>query len=80
MVKTGAARCVVSMDAAERHVLDSVPVGLQIWEAAGDDPRSLTLRYANVEACRQAGVDLMARIGQALPTVFPEGARGVPDR
>lgn len=39
------------MDAAERHVLDVVPVGLQIWEAAGD---SATLQYANAEADRQS--------------------------
>jgi diguanylate cyclase (GGDEF)-like protein/PAS domain S-box-containing protein len=60
------------MDAAERHVLDSVPVGLQIWEAAGADVRSLTLRYANAEAGRQAGFDLEARIGHTLPDVFPD--------
>src|SRR4051794_28533136 len=39
------------MDAAERHVLDSVPVALQMWEAHG---RSLTLRYRNDEAARSA--------------------------
>ena len=60
------------MDAAERHVLDSVPVGLQIWEAVGDEPRSLTLRYATEEACRQAGFELTARVGQTLPEVFPD--------
>lgn len=60
------------MDAAERHVLDSVPVGLQIWEAVGDDLRSLTLRYANEEASRQAGFDVAARVGLKLPEVFPD--------
>jgi diguanylate cyclase (GGDEF)-like protein/PAS domain S-box-containing protein len=35
------------MDAADRHVLDVVPVGLQVWEA---DSGALTLRYANEEA------------------------------
>ena len=60
------------MDAAERHVLDSVPVGLQIWEAVGADVRSLTLCYANAEAGRQAGFDLAARVGQTLPDVFPD--------
>ncbi|WP_270041968.1 diguanylate cyclase domain-containing protein [Solirubrobacter ginsenosidimutans] len=35
------------MDAADRHVLDVVPVGLQVWEATGG---ALTLRYANEEA------------------------------
>src|SRR3954465_7869026 len=35
------------MDAADRHVLDAVPVGLQVWEAVGD---ALTLRYANLAA------------------------------
>jgi diguanylate cyclase (GGDEF)-like protein/PAS domain S-box-containing protein len=39
------------MDAAERHVLDVVPVGLHVWEAVG---ASATLRYANEEAKRQA--------------------------
>ncbi len=39
------------MDAAERHVLDVVPVALHVWEAVGD---SATLRYANEEAKRQA--------------------------
>ena len=37
----------MSMDAADRHVLDVVPVGLQVWEATGG---ALTLRYANEEA------------------------------
>jgi diguanylate cyclase (GGDEF)-like protein/PAS domain S-box-containing protein len=37
------------MDAAERHVLDSVPVALQIWEAVGC---SLVLRYGNAAAGR----------------------------
>jgi diguanylate cyclase (GGDEF)-like protein/PAS domain S-box-containing protein len=35
------------MDAADRHVLDAVPVGLQVWKAMGDEPLTLTLRYAN---------------------------------
>jgi diguanylate cyclase (GGDEF)-like protein/PAS domain S-box-containing protein len=35
------------MDAADRHVLDAVPVGLQVWEAVGD---TLTLEYANSAA------------------------------
>jgi diguanylate cyclase (GGDEF)-like protein/PAS domain S-box-containing protein len=35
------------MDAADRHVLDAVPVGLRVWEAMGDEPLSLALRYAN---------------------------------
>jgi diguanylate cyclase (GGDEF)-like protein/PAS domain S-box-containing protein len=39
------------MDAAERHVLDSVPVALQVWEATG---HSLVLRYGNDEAARTA--------------------------
>jgi diguanylate cyclase (GGDEF)-like protein/PAS domain S-box-containing protein len=38
------------MDAAERHVLDVVPVGLLVWEATG---ATVTLRYANDEAKRQ---------------------------
>jgi diguanylate cyclase (GGDEF)-like protein/PAS domain S-box-containing protein len=46
VVKTGAPRSHV-MDAAERHVLDAASVGLQVWEAVGDEPHSLTLRYAN---------------------------------
>src|ERR1700754_5219427 len=39
------------MDVADRHVLDVVPVGLQVWETVGD---SLTLRYANEVAQREA--------------------------
>jgi diguanylate cyclase (GGDEF)-like protein/PAS domain S-box-containing protein len=35
------------MDAADRHVLDAAPVGLQVWDAAGDEPHTLALRYAN---------------------------------
>jgi diguanylate cyclase (GGDEF)-like protein/PAS domain S-box-containing protein len=38
------------MDAADRHVLDAVPVGLQVWEAMGDEPLDLILRYANEAA------------------------------
>ena len=60
------------MDAADRHVLDSVPVGLQIWEAVGDGVRSLTLRYVNVEASKQAGFDLTGRVGKSLPDVFED--------
>jgi diguanylate cyclase (GGDEF)-like protein/PAS domain S-box-containing protein len=37
------------MDLAERHVLDVVPVGLQVWEAVGDEP---CLRYENQQAQR----------------------------
>ncbi len=59
------------MDALQRHVLDVVPVGLQIWEAVGDDPRSLTLRYANPEADRQAGFAVTERIGRLVGEVFP---------
>src|SRR3954452_15377079 len=40
----------LSMDAAERHVLDVVPVGLHVWEATG---ATVGLRYANDEAKRQ---------------------------
>ena len=36
---------------ADRHVLDVVPVGLQVWEADG---AAVTLRYANDEAGRHA--------------------------
>jgi diguanylate cyclase (GGDEF)-like protein/PAS domain S-box-containing protein len=35
------------VDLADRHVLDVAPVGLQVWEATGDEPHTLTLRYAN---------------------------------
>jgi diguanylate cyclase (GGDEF)-like protein/PAS domain S-box-containing protein len=54
------------MDALERQVLDAVPVGLQIWEATGDDPCALTLLYANPEASRQAGFDRAPLIASAL--------------
>src|SRR4051812_50023617 len=37
------------MHAADRHVLDLVPVPLQVWDGAGD---ALTLRYANDAAGR----------------------------
>jgi diguanylate cyclase (GGDEF)-like protein/PAS domain S-box-containing protein len=59
------------MDADQRHVLDAVPVGLQIWEATGDDPRSLTLLYANPEATREGGFDLAPFIGKTVTEVFP---------
>src|SRR3954451_8510306 len=59
------------MDALERHVLDVVPVGLQIWEATGDDPRSLTLRYANAESDREAGFALSAFVDQTVAEIFP---------
>lgn len=59
------------MDAAERHVLDAVPVSLQVWEAVGDDPRSLTLRYANEASNRRAGFDVVARVGRAVGEIFP---------
>ena len=39
------------MSAADRHVLDVVPVGLQVWEVVD---AALTLRYANEEAKGQA--------------------------
>src|SRR3954470_20611749 len=59
------------MDASQRHVLDVVPVGLQIWEATGDDPRSLTLRYANAESDREAGFALSAFVDQTVLEIFP---------
>jgi diguanylate cyclase (GGDEF)-like protein/PAS domain S-box-containing protein len=60
------------VDASERHVLDVVPVGLQVWEAVDDDPRSLTLRYANDEADRQAGFSVGALVGHTIEDVFPD--------
>jgi diguanylate cyclase (GGDEF)-like protein/PAS domain S-box-containing protein len=59
------------MDAAERQVLDAVPVGLQIWEATGDDPRSLVLTYSNPECDRQAGFAVSAHVGRPLGEIFP---------
>jgi diguanylate cyclase (GGDEF)-like protein/PAS domain S-box-containing protein len=59
------------MDASNRHVLDAVPVGLQVWEAVGDDPLSLTLRFANGEVDRQAGFAVSARVGLPVEQVFP---------
>jgi diguanylate cyclase (GGDEF)-like protein/PAS domain S-box-containing protein len=56
------------MDALERHVLDAVPVGLQVWEAVGAD---VILRYANPEADRQAGFEVSGRVGQTFREVFP---------
>ena len=52
-------------------MLDTVPVGLHVWEAVEDDPRSLTLRYANQEANRQAGFDVVARVGRTIGAIFP---------
>ena len=31
----------------DRHVLAAAPVGLQVWEASGEEPHTLALRYAN---------------------------------
>ncbi len=59
------------MDASNRHVLDAVPVGLQVWEATGDDPLSLTLRFANGEVDRQAGFAVSERVGLTVQEVFP---------
>jgi len=64
------------MDAAERHVLDAVPVGLQIWEATGDDPRALTLRYVNSAASREAGFDLEPLVGRTDLEIFPAARFG----
>jgi len=58
------------MDASDRQVLDAVPVGLQVWEAAGDDPLSLTLRFANGEVDRQAGYAVSERVGLPVGEVF----------
>src|SRR4051812_43591696 len=66
------------LDASQRHVLDAVPVGLQIWEATGDDPRSLTLTYANAEAGREAGFDMAARVGETVLDIFPATRFGEP--
>jgi diguanylate cyclase (GGDEF)-like protein/PAS domain S-box-containing protein len=59
------------MDASDRQVLDAVPVGLQVWEAVGDDPLSLTLRFANGEVDRQAGFAVSERVGRPVKEVFP---------
>ena len=62
------------VNAADRHVLDVVPVGLQVWEAFGD---ALTLRYANEEAKGQALPDdpgwrqtMLAAIGAQEAATF----------
>jgi diguanylate cyclase (GGDEF)-like protein/PAS domain S-box-containing protein len=52
-------------------VLDGVPVGLQIWEATGDDPRTLTLRYANPEADRAAGFPISSFVDRTVLEIFP---------
>jgi diguanylate cyclase (GGDEF)-like protein/PAS domain S-box-containing protein len=62
---------------AERKVLDALPVGLQIWEAAGDDPRSLVLVYSNPECDRQTGFELSADVGRPLAEIFPEASTDV---
>jgi diguanylate cyclase (GGDEF)-like protein/PAS domain S-box-containing protein len=59
------------MDEAERHALDAVPVGLQIWEATGDDPGSVVLAYSNPECDRQAGFPVSAHLGRPLAEIFP---------
>jgi diguanylate cyclase (GGDEF)-like protein/PAS domain S-box-containing protein len=59
------------MDAAARQVLDAAPVGLQVWEATGADPRSLVLRYSNPECSRQAGFDLDPLAGRPIAEIFP---------
>jgi diguanylate cyclase (GGDEF)-like protein/PAS domain S-box-containing protein len=64
------------MDAEQRHVLDAVPVGLQIWEATGDDPRSLTLLYVNPAASREAGFDLEPLVGRTDLEIFPAARTG----
>lgn len=68
------------MNAADRHVLDVVPVGLQVWEAFGD---ALTLRYANEEAKGQALPDdpgwrqtMLAAIGAQEAATFELEAAG----
>jgi diguanylate cyclase (GGDEF)-like protein/PAS domain S-box-containing protein len=77
------------MDAADRHVLDAVPVGLQVWEAVGD---ALTLRYANpaaaalpaepawLEACvaqQEATVDIPVGDSWWRARATPLGGRSV---
>jgi len=68
------------VNAADRHVLDVVPVGLQVWEAFGD---ALTLRYANEEAKGQALPDdpgwrqtMLAAIGAQEAATFELEAAG----
>ncbi len=48
-----------------------MPVGLQLWEATGDDQRSLVLVYCNPECDRQAGFPLSACAGRPLVEIFP---------
>ena len=77
------------MDAADRHVLDAVPVGLQVWEAVGD---ALTLRYANpaaaalpaepawLEACvsqQEASLDIAVGDSWWRARATPLGGRSV---
>jgi diguanylate cyclase (GGDEF)-like protein/PAS domain S-box-containing protein len=59
------------MDAAERQVLDAVPVGLQVWETTGDDAGSLILTYANGECMRQLGFDVTPMVGRPVMEIFP---------
>jgi diguanylate cyclase (GGDEF)-like protein/PAS domain S-box-containing protein len=66
------------VDAADRQLLDAVPVALVAWQAAGDDAAALILRYANRAACAAAGFDLAAAAGRSFAELLPGSGRCAP--
>src|SRR3954469_11384569 len=65
------------MDTLERHVLDTVPVGLRMWEEIGG---RLVLRYANEEAKRlelpDGGDELRAACAAQRPATLELAGEG----
>ena len=59
------------MAVGELEILEALPLGVQLWEATGADPASLTLRYANPGASDQSGFDLAPLVGSTVERIFP---------
>jgi diguanylate cyclase (GGDEF)-like protein/PAS domain S-box-containing protein len=49
----------------------ALPLGLQVWEAVGDAPGDLVLRWANPAASAQTGFALEDLVGRRVGEIFP---------
>jgi diguanylate cyclase (GGDEF)-like protein/PAS domain S-box-containing protein len=52
-------------------VLDALPLGVQVWEAIGDGPGDLVLRWANPASTVHTGFALEELVGRRVADIFP---------
>jgi diguanylate cyclase (GGDEF)-like protein/PAS domain S-box-containing protein len=52
-------------------MLDVLPAGVQVWEAIGEEPGDLVLRWANPAATAHTGFAVEELVGRRIVDVFP---------